>query len=101
MDLGSPVLSKIGQKSSFCNTRLRIARKKNQPVFIPLSAVKFEIEDGYIFTVENNTLVQKPVELGVVRGGSVEVVSGLSQADEFVLDARGLLADTEVEVRIQ
>ena len=75
--------------------------QESQPVFIPLSAVKFEIEDGYIFTVENGLLVQKPVELGVVRGGSVEIISGLSQTDEFVLDARGLLSDTEVEVRTQ
>lgn len=72
---------------------------QNQPVIIPISAVKFEIENGYIFTVENNKLVSRPVEIGAVRGGSVEITSGLSQTEEFVLDARGLLADSEVEVR--
>ncbi len=73
----------------------------NQPVTIPLSAVKFEIEDGFIFVVENNHLVSRPVELGAIRGGSVNITSGLTLSDEFVVDARGLLADTEVEVRTQ
>ncbi len=74
---------------------------EDQPVTIPLSAVKFEIEDGYIFVVEDGKLQTRPVELGVVRGGSVEITSGLSLTDEFVVDARGLLAETEVEVRTQ
>lgn len=71
----------------------------NQPVIIPLSAVKFEIEDGFVFIIQNNKLTTRPVELGVVRGGSVEITSGLTSLDEFVIDARGLLPDTEVEVR--
>ena len=73
----------------------------NQPIVVPLSAVKFEIDNGFIFAVENNKLVSRPVELGVIRGGSLEITSGLSLTDEFVLDARGLLQDTEVEVRTQ
>lgn len=65
---------------------------------IPLSAVKFESENGYVFLVENNKLVSRPVVLGVVRGGSVIVTEGLSSDDSFVKDARGLTAGTEVEV---
>jgi RND family efflux transporter MFP subunit len=73
----------------------------NQPVNIPLSAVKFEIEDGFIFVVEDGKLKTRPVKLGIVRGGSVEITAGLNSTDEFVLDARGLLPGTEVEVRTQ
>jgi multidrug efflux pump subunit AcrA (membrane-fusion protein) len=70
-------------------------------VFIPLSAVKFEIDKGFVFTVVDDTLQPRPVELGLVRGGSVEILSGLTATDEFVLDARGLVADTKVEVRAE
>jgi RND family efflux transporter MFP subunit len=73
----------------------------NQPLFIPLSAVKFEIDNGFVFQVNNGRLTSVPVELGVIRGGSVQIVSGLTREDDFVLDARGLLPDTEVEVRTQ
>lgn len=71
----------------------------NTIVTIPLSAVKFEIENGFIFVVENGKLVSKPVSLGAIRGGGIEVTEGLSLTDEFVLDARGLLAGAEVEIR--
>jgi RND family efflux transporter MFP subunit len=67
-------------------------------VIIPLSAIKFALSDGSVFLVENNLLVPRLVELGVVRGGSVEIISGLSVDEQFVVDARGLVESTEVEV---
>jgi RND family efflux transporter MFP subunit len=67
-------------------------------VIIPLSAVKFALNDGSVFVIEDNKLVDRPVTLGTVRGGSVEILDGLSITDEFVADARGLVAATEVEV---
>jgi len=75
-----------------------IAAARTTTVIVPLTAVKFEIEDGFIFTVENNKLVQKPVKLGVVRGSSVEILEGLSAADPFVVDSRGLLPGNEVTI---
>ncbi|MFT5831740.1 MAG: RND family efflux transporter MFP subunit [Candidatus Paceibacteria bacterium] len=67
-------------------------------VIIPLSAVKFALNDGSVFVVEDGRLVPRLVELGTIRGGSVEIVSGLSVAEEFVADARGLVESTLVEV---
>ena len=67
-------------------------------VIVPLSAVKFESEDGYMFIVEDGRLVKRSVELGIVRGGSVEIVSGISATEEFVKDARGLVEGTEVDI---
>ena len=67
-------------------------------IVVPLTAVKFEIKDGFMFTVEDNILVQKPVTLGVVRGSSVEVLEGLTANEQFVVDARGLLPGNAVSV---
>jgi len=75
-----------------------IAEATTSAVIIPLTAVKFEISDGFIFTVEDNKLVQKPVVLGVVRGNSVEILEGLSASDTFVVDARGQLPGTAVTI---
>lgn len=72
---------------------------KNDMVNVPLSAVKFQLEDGFIFVVENDELILKPVEIGTIRGGSAEILSGLSPQDEFVIDARGLLEGTKVEIK--
>tara|TARA_B100000508_G_scaffold49652_1_gene38607 strand:+ start:8194 stop:9729 length:1536 start_codon:yes stop_codon:yes gene_type:complete len=67
-------------------------------VMVPLSAVKFELEDGSMFLIEDKKLIKRPVTLGVVRGGSVEVVDGLAATEEFVVDVRGLLVGTEVDI---
>lgn len=67
-------------------------------VIVPLSAVKFQLEDGVIFLVEDGRLVSRTVTLGIVRGGSVAVVDGLTATERFVVDARGLQPGTEVEI---
>lgn len=71
---------------------------ENKPISLPLTAVKFDGEEAYIFVVENNILVKRSVEVGEVRGSSVNIISGLDANTEFVLDARGKSADDRVEV---
>jgi multidrug efflux pump subunit AcrA (membrane-fusion protein) len=71
---------------------------KNATVTIPLTAVKFEIKDGFVFDVVDGLLVQKPVKLGTIRGATVEIVEGLSLTDPFVVDARGLLVGSKVTI---
>lgn len=71
----------------------------DETILVPLSAVKFELENGFVFVVENNTLQRKDVTTGEVRGGSIEITSGLTRTDKFVKDARGLLEGTKVEVK--
>jgi RND family efflux transporter MFP subunit len=69
---------------------------KNTTVIIPLTAVKFEIKDGFVFGVTDGELTQNSVTLGTIRGNSVEITAGLGMTDTFVVDARGLLAGTKV-----
>lgn len=66
---------------------------------VPLTAVKFEATDGYVFVVEENTLVARPVKVGVVRGSSVEILEGIGLDDSIVKDARGLNPGEPVTVR--
>lgn len=86
------------QNGDTVNVTKEIGSSTNTDVIIPLSAVKFQLEDGVVFLVEDGKLVARDVELGVVRGGSVTVLNGLSSADRFVVDARGLLEGAEVEI---
>ncbi|HMO78080.1 MAG TPA: efflux RND transporter periplasmic adaptor subunit [Candidatus Paceibacterota bacterium] len=68
-------------------------------ILVPLTAVKFALTDGSVFIIEDDILISRPVTLGRVRGNSVVVLTGLSATEEFVIDARGLLAGQEVEVK--
>lgn len=75
-----------------------ISTSAEEEVIIPLSAVKFELENGFIFQIEDGVLTSKPVTLGTIRGGTVEILDGLAADETFVVDARGLLVGTEVEL---
>ncbi|MCB9810492.1 HlyD family efflux transporter periplasmic adaptor subunit [Candidatus Nomurabacteria bacterium] len=68
-------------------------------VKVPLTAVKFERENGSMFIIEDKTLVSKPVVLGNVLGNSVEILEGITKDDLFVVDTRGLVAGEEVEIQ--
>lgn len=67
-------------------------------VVVPITAVKFALNDGVMFLVEDGRLVERPVTIGVIRGSSVTILSGLTADEAFVRDARGLTAGTLVEV---
>ena len=67
-------------------------------VRVPLTAVKFERENGFMFGVTDGKLVKFPVALGAIFGGNVEITDGLSITDNFVKDARGLREGDPVEV---
>jgi multidrug resistance efflux pump len=66
---------------------------------VPLTAVKFDQENGSLFVVEDNTLVAKPVVLGNILGGSVEIIEGITTEDAFVIDVRGLIAGDNVDIK--
>ena len=68
-----------------------------ETVIIPLSAVKFTVEDGSVFTLDGTTLISNPVTLGDIRGGNIVITEGLSLQDEIVVDARGLSSGQQVE----
>jgi multidrug efflux pump subunit AcrA (membrane-fusion protein) len=68
-------------------------------VRVPITAIKFEVENGHIFIVEDGKLTKVPVVLGKISGNSVEITDGLAADQAFVVDARGLQAGDEVTVR--
>lgn len=68
-------------------------------IMVPLSAVKFNADNGVVFMVVDGVLESREVEIGNVRGSSVEIVDGLTPTDEFVSDARGLQAGIAVAVK--
>ena len=69
----------------------------NGPVFLPITAVKFEATDGFVYTVKDGALVANPVSLGRVQGSTVEILEGVDSETVFVIDARGLSSGQQVE----
>lgn len=76
---------------------LEIVRTKSQTVAtqntvtVPLSALKITPEGPLLFTVsDESTLVANPVSVGTIRGGFIDITSGISPDAAIVSDARGL-----------
>jgi len=60
-------------------------------ILVPITAVKFTVTDGAIFTItDDNKLVSNPVTLGNINGSVIEILSGITATTTFVADARGL-----------
>ncbi len=68
----------------------------DKPIMIPLTAIRFENTTAHVFKVTDGLLTKHVVETGPVRGSTITITSGLTAREEFVIDARGLTAGTEV-----
>ncbi len=65
------------------------APKTVEQISLPLTAVKFEGSNAYVFQVIDGALTKLPVTVGDVRGRFVGIEAGLDINTEFVLDVRG------------
>ncbi len=70
----------------------------DKKINVPLTAVKFDGNNAYIFVVENGVMTKKDIDLGEVRGGMVNIISGIELATEFVVDVRGFAHGDKVEI---
>ena len=83
---------------AFVVVRLRVGRE-TRGMTIPANALLFRSEGLRVAVVRNGRAELVPVKLGRDYGRSVEVVSGLTQADSVILDpADSLVSGTPVRV---
>ena len=52
-----------------------------ETIQVPITAVKFEVVDGFVFLVNNGKLEKRPVTIGVINGNSVEITAGLTATE--------------------
>lgn len=76
-----------------------VSENDKATILLPITAVKFSAENGSVLTVENNAIVEHAIELGLVRGNQVEVLSGVTNDMQIIVDARGLTVGSKVEVK--
>jgi multidrug efflux pump subunit AcrA (membrane-fusion protein) len=79
--------------------QIDIESATNETIQVPLTALKFDRENGSVFVVVDGVLVSRDVVRGNILGGSVEILEGITINDAFVVDARGLVEGDVVEIR--
>jgi len=66
-----------------------------------LKAVTITQTEKYVFLVKDGKAVKTSVELGESEGDKIEVVSGLQDGDEIIIEGnRGLSGNEIVEVSV-
>lgn len=71
---------------------LRVSQPERQALVVPEIAVMQVARTSHVFRLlQDGTVEQVAVELGLRRGGEVEVLTGLSAGDRIVVDGAGKL----------
>jgi len=65
--------------------------------FVPIDAVFLTQDQAIVYTVENNKATAKKVELGQVLGSDIEVVSGLANGAQIIIN-RNIVAGDPVKI---
>ena len=73
----------------FAQGSIEIGRRR--ALTVPLSAVFFSADGAYVQSVSQNVVNRRPVEIGFVGDGRVEIRRGLAEGDTVVLRAGSFL----------
>ena len=73
--------------------RVRLSRRVlNEAILVPLLAV-IPLEDGYaVYVVEDSQAHRRDVQLGIIKGDQIEIVSGLTPGEKLVVAGHRFLA---------
>jgi RND family efflux transporter MFP subunit len=55
---------------------------------MPKNALVVEKDEAFVYVVENNTAVGKPIKIGSILNGKVEVLSGLKEGDKVITNGQ-------------
>ena len=82
---------------TFVTVNIPLTEVKSSRILIPLKAVTITQTERFVFVVnEDNTVRRVLVEIGQISGDSIEVLSGLSDADNLVIAGNKQLSDGDL-----
>jgi multidrug efflux pump subunit AcrA (membrane-fusion protein) len=88
-----PDSEKTGLRSGmYTKVSIDVSGKVNDHIVVPVAAIVERDQLNGIYTIsENKTALLRWVKLGRESGDHVEVLSGLSSDEQFIVDAEGKL----------
>ncbi len=95
-----PVKIKLSNKDHvikpgmFCEVEI-VSQNSNNTISLPREAVLRNIEQSYVYVVENGVAVIKNVETGIDNGSEIEIISGLTSGDQVIIEGQTYVSDQE------
>lgn len=104
----SPASDKISRKSKirisfsgdrfglggFVTAHLVIERQENE-IVIPLSSIRKDYHENVVFVEEDGVAKKKVVELGTIDGNYAQVISGLKEGENLIVNGHQYLKNNE------
>ncbi len=78
----------------FCEVEI-ISESSANTITLPREAVLRNIEQFYVYVVEDGVAVMKEVETGIDNGESIEIISGLTTGDQVIIEGQTYVSDQE------
>lgn len=67
--------------------------KETNAIIVPVTAVNVDVDGEFVYVVENNILVRKPVVTGISSDMMVQIIEGLSEGEQVVTEVTTGLAE--------
>ncbi len=78
----------------FCEVEI-VSESSANTITLPREAVLRNIEQFYVYVVEDGVAVMKEVETGIDNGESIEIISGLNEGDQVIIEGQTYVSDQE------
>lgn len=75
---------------------LSYSNKGNGEIYIPLETVHLTQEGGFVYLVDGETAVSRQIEIGQITGNFVEVITGVNEGEELILN-RNVIDGDKIE----
>ncbi len=78
----------------FCEVEI-VSENSNNTFSLPREAVLRNIEQFYVYVVQDGIAVMKEVQTGIDNGKEIEIISGLNTGDQVITEGQTYVSDQE------
>ncbi len=78
----------------FCAVEI-VSESANSAIVLPREAVLRNMDEYYVYVVNDGVTVMKNVEVGIDTGKEIEIISGLQSGDKVITEGQTYVSDNE------
>ncbi len=78
----------------FCSVEI-VSESSNDTFVLPREAVLRNMDEHYVYVVNDGVSIMKKVEVGIDTGKDIEIISGLQSGDKVITEGQTYVSDNE------
>ena len=77
-----------------------VTEKVEDALVIPAESVMQSDDENYVYVANGNKAEKKVVETGVTDGKRIQIISGVEEGDEIIVDGKEYLSEKNNDIKI-